>query len=293
MSNINTNFENNDFDNFLNIDSDYTPVAPSPANHIASLASSQPSFSGPTHQYDSHRQQTGLPVGGLASTFAVNQASGLHYRPSNMGFVMPTETLNIPLSNLEELDFGPSQLYDTNDMDFDTDSPSDLNSMFYASGSTQIKSESSQSTPIQRIYPGMHSQQAAQAKAAQAQRQQEMHRQQQQKQIPGQLPLPTQATKSAKDPHVEESISRLLSRMRQSSTASSIDESTPAPGGMSSVPRLRKDEEDMDEDERLLASEEGKKLSSKERRQLRNKVSARAFRSRRKGKFLYLQVCMF
>jgi hypothetical protein len=46
---------------------------------------------------------------------------------------------------------------------------------------------------------------------------------------------------------------------------------------------MRKDEEEMDEDERLLASEEGKKLSSKERRQLRNKVSARAFRSRRKG----------
>jgi len=46
--------------------------------------------------------------------------------------------------------------------------------------------------------------------------------------------------------------------------------------------RLKKDEEEMDEDERLLASEEGKKLSSKERRQLRNKVSARAFRSRRK-----------
>ncbi|GAM91588.1 hypothetical protein ANO11243_096400 [Dothideomycetidae sp. 11243] len=40
----------------------------------------------------------------------------------------------------------------------------------------------------------------------------------------------------------------------------------------------------MDEDERLLASEEGKKLSSKERRQLRNKVSARAFRSRRKDR---------
>jgi len=51
---------------------------------------------------------------------------------------------------------------------------------------------------------------------------------------------------------------------------------------MSHVQRMRKDEEDMDEDERLLASEEGKKLSSKERRQLRNKVSARAFRSRRK-----------
>lgn len=41
----------------------------------------------------------------------------------------------------------------------------------------------------------------------------------------------------------------------------------------------------MDEDEKLLNSEEGKKLPSKERRQLRNKVSARHFRSRRKGKF--------
>jgi hypothetical protein len=48
------------------------------------------------------------------------------------------------------------------------------------------------------------------------------------------------------------------------------------------IARMKKEEEDMDEDERLLASEEGKKLSSKERRQLRNKVSARAFRSRRK-----------
>merc|ERR1712230_262179 len=51
---------------------------------------------------------------------------------------------------------------------------------------------------------------------------------------------------------------------------------------VANLPRSKKEEEEMDEDERLLASEEGKKLSSKERRQLRNKVSARAFRSRRK-----------
>ena len=38
-----------------------------------------------------------------------------------------------------------------------------------------------------------------------------------------------------------------------------------------------------DEDEKILASEEGKKLNPKERRQLRNKVSARNFRVRRKG----------
>jgi hypothetical protein len=49
--------------------------------------------------------------------------------------------------------------------------------------------------------------------------------------------------------------------------------------------KSKKDLEEMDPDELLLASEEGKKLSSKERRQLRNKVSARAFRCRRKGKF--------
>ena len=73
--------------------------------------------------------------------------------------------------------------------------------------------------------------------------------------------------------------------MRQNSVTSSHDDApTPnANGGQSHLARQRKDEEDMDEDERLLASEEGKKLSSKERRQLRNKVSARAFRSRRKG----------
>lgn len=68
--------------------------------------------------------------------------------------------------------------------------------------------------------------------------------------------------------------------MRHSSVGS--DETSNNGNNMSHVQRARKDEEDMDEDERLLASEEGKKLSSKERRQLRNKVSARAFRSRRK-----------
>lgn len=54
--------------------------------------------------------------------------------------------------------------------------------------------------------------------------------------------------------------------------------------------KVRKDEADMDEDERLLASDKGKKLSSKERRQLRNKVSACAFRSRRKGMYINDQI---
>jgi hypothetical protein len=40
---------------------------------------------------------------------------------------------------------------------------------------------------------------------------------------------------------------------------------------------------DMKDDESVLANEEGKKLSNKQQRQLRNKVSTRAFRSRTKG----------
>jgi len=69
--------------------------------------------------------------------------------------------------------------------------------------------------------------------------------------------------------------------MRNNSNQPLDDEDSPD-GGLPHLARLKKDEDDMDEDERLLASDEGKKLSSKERRQLRNKVSARAFRSRRK-----------
>jgi len=120
----------------------------------------------------------------------------------------------------------------------------------------------------------MH-QQAAMAKAqAQAQQQQRQRAQAKQAQRP----------KSAQpsDPIVEQKISQLLNSMRNKASMEDGSQGLPH----HNIPRLKKDEEDMDEDERLLASEEGKKLSSKERRQLRNKVSARAFRSRRKGKFV-------
>ncbi|ODQ54759.1 hypothetical protein SAICODRAFT_24006 [Saitoella complicata NRRL Y-17804] len=52
---------------------------------------------------------------------------------------------------------------------------------------------------------------------------------------------------------------------------------------------IEDDAEEMDNDEKLLQSEEGKKLSSKERRQLRNKVSARNFRVRRKEYISHLE----
>jgi bZIP-type transcription factor MBZ1 len=131
---------------------------------------------------------------------------------------------------------------------------------------------------VGRLYPGMHSQ-AALAKAQAQQRQQQQILQQRQQQAKPQRPKGAQPT----DPIVEQKISQLLNSMRQKSSSEGDGQGN---SPVHSHPRLRKDEDDMDDDEKLLASEEGKKLTSKERRQLRNKVSARAFRSRRKGKRL-------
>lgn len=314
MQNLNTGFDT-EVDSFLDFDQNaYTPVSStsdmskgksvdrpslSSSNSSSFMAGSSQQFSGPSFQYDNYRQQTGLPVGGLANTFALNQATGMQYNGNHHGFVMPTETLNVPLSNLDDFDFGRHPSGDMSEMDFDLDSPSDaMPTMFYPSTTangrfvnpTALVSQEDSPTytaPIQRMYPGIHTQQATQAKAQQAQKQQDMLRQQQQRQTQGQKPLPSQSTQSKpqqpKDPHVEESISRLLSQMRQNSVASTDEDASTPTGNMPNIARLKKEEDDMDEDERLLASEEGKKLSSKERRQLRNKVSARAFRSRRKG----------
>jgi hypothetical protein len=314
MSHLNSTFDP-DIDSFIDLDqASYTgastspdlskgkavannrPSHPSSAGSYFASSQSQQTFSGPSFQYDNYRQQTGLPVGGLANTFALNQATGMQYTGTHLGFVMPTETLNMPMSNLDDFDFARHASVDMSDMDFEDDSPSDsLPTMFFPSSSSShgqfvnptalVGQEDSPSdvAPARRMYPGMHTQQAAQAKAQQAQRQQEMARQQQQRQIPGQKPLPTQPKSQQKDPHVEESISRLLQQMRQNSVTSADDDASTPTGNLPNIARLKKEEDDMDEDERLLASEEGKKLSSKERRQLRNKVSARAFRSRRKG----------
>ncbi|KAK9329879.1 hypothetical protein V1520DRAFT_342138 [Lipomyces starkeyi] len=60
-------------------------------------------------------------------------------------------------------------------------------------------------------------------------------------------------------------------------------------GSSVSAKSKKQQQQPADEDERLLASEEGKKLSSKERRQLRNKVSARHFRLRRKEYITHLE----
>ncbi|KAG7135087.1 BZIP-type transcription factor MBZ1 like protein [Verticillium longisporum] len=175
------------------------------------------------------------------------------------------------------------------DMDMDFDSPPESQYFFPGTESTinpnaiggqESPVLPSQSGNVGRLWPGMHTQAAALAKAqAQQRAQQQMIQSQQQQRQQSQPQQTRPRTKSAQptDPIVEQKITQLLNSMRNKS-ASEDDGSMP----MLNISRPKKDEDDMDEDERLLASEEGKKLSSKERRQLRNKVSARAFRSRRK-----------
>ena len=288
--------------------------------HFSTHEATQPIYAGPSHQYDNYKQQTGIPSGALESTLAVNQPNTFPFGGYQQDYTITDGYFGLNTTG-DMFDFNTMPVHNpsfstTVDMDVDIDSSEDMFSMNtlrspngeYVDPNAIGGQEdtSAASTPVQssaiRVWPGMHQQQAQQAALAKAQAQQKQQQQQQQQQQrtvqqpqtvaqPPRQPVRQNATRAAggsnrppTDPIVEERISRLLNQMRQNSEVSSHDDSTSnANGVLPHLARQRKDEEDMDEDERLLASEEGKKLSSKERRQLRNKVSARAFRSRRKG----------
>lgn len=254
-----------------------------------SLLSTAQGLSGPSHQYDLYKQQTGIVPGALANTLQVNenntQITGYQQFDVDAYFANLNNGYDNSTSPYQG-SMAPSDI----DMDFDA-SPRDQNLFF---GDTinpntigvqdGLSSPSGMSTQgnVGRMWPGMHQQQALAKAQAQQRRQQEIIAQQQQQRAnQQQQQQPKQRTKSAQptDPIVEQKITQLLNSMRQRSGELDLDNSP-----LMHLPRAKKDEDDMDEDERLLASDEGKKLSSKERRQLRNKVSARAFRSRRKGK---------
>jgi hypothetical protein len=137
-----------------------------------------------------------------------------------------------------------------------------------------------------RYFPGMHQQVAMQKQAMMAKQKQREAEQRQQAQAQVQQSQAPRRSVSSQplDARTEETISRVMSEIRRSSNMAADSVSNNNNNMLPHIIRAKRDEDDMDEDERLLNSEEGKKLSSKERRQLRNKVSARAFRSRRKGK---------
>lgn len=294
----------------------------SPNTAVATLATSpfpnqqsQQIFPPPNHQYDAYHQQAGLAPGALANTVAVNQADHLSFGGRGQSFLpMPSFDGFYGMSSTDDvLDFGtvPSRNPSVGGADMELDFGSPTQDMFMqgmGSSSTDFidpaaiggQEDSSNVIPaapatVGRVWPGMHQQQAALKAQAQQQSQQQAAAQPARTLAASQPRQPTRkstgsTSRPPTDPIVEERISRLLNQMRHSSVASSNDDDAATPTASGSGPhssRMRKEEEDMDEDEKLLASEEGKKLSSKERRQLRNKVSARAFRSRRKGTWSY------
>jgi len=216
----------------------------------------------PSHDYASFKQQTGLPtqvdhlrVLGAPQGFP-NYNTGIYENQMWSGMAVPSVLGASPAdANIDAL------LDSFND---DIIDPTALQ-----------KHEEAQAQV--RFYPGMH-QQAAMAEQMRREKQKQREAEQQRAQASRR-----QNSHQPIDQRTEETISRVMSEIRRSSTIAADSLSPTSPGGLlPHIIRAKKDEEEMDEDERLLNSEEGKKLSSKERRQLRNKVSARAFRSRRK-----------
>lgn len=243
-----------------------SPISEMTPPSVSSTATTQ-TMTGPSHNYDMYRQQTGFVPGALANTMAVNQTNNTGYQDfGSLDYL----TSFSPENDVFDFNTSPSQAT-LPPADLDMDFANTNADQFFTVNPSSIEQQqqASASSSPGRLWPGAHTQAAAVAKA-QAQQRQMMQQTQSQK-ARGKAP---QAT----DPIVEQKITQLLNNMRQKPGSASGDSQS----GSSNMPRSKKSEEDMDEDERLLASEEGKKLSSKERRQLRNKVSARAFRSRRK-----------
>ncbi|KAK0386354.1 hypothetical protein NLU13_6191 [Sarocladium strictum] len=258
-----------------------TTAVPTP-----SVSSTQQPMSGPSHNYELYRQQTGFVPGAIANTMAVNQTNNTGYQDYNSLNYLSSFT---PEDNLFDFNTSPSQAtLGGSDLDMEFDSPSDTQNFFSTVNPSSIEqdtngipspsSANTQASNVGRLWPGAHSQ-AAMAKAQAQQRQQLMQQQQQQQRQSSQQPQKARGKAPQQtDPLVEQKITQLLNSMR----AKPADPDALNQANLGNLPRAKKEDDEMDEDERLLASEEGKKLSSKERRQLRNKVSARAFRSRRK-----------
>ena len=241
----------------------------------------------PSHEYGRFKQQTGLPSGSIAGI-------GQSYNPT---FPMYSST---GLDEMSLMNDSPIMSGWNTGISMDMDLMSQSSYMFPSADSMQSQSSdfvdpsaiTQEEVQNIRVWPGMHQQQAAQAQArAQAQAQAQQLRQQQQQQQQRHRQQNSQhsrhqsgknSTSPLSDARTEETIARVVNQIRQQSQNSAMAAADAQPNVLPHVIRAKKEEDDMDEDEKLLASEQGKKLTSKERRQLRNKVSARAFRSRRK-----------
>jgi hypothetical protein len=254
----------------------------------------------PSHEYGRFKQQTGLPSGSIVGLPAYNPGFAFSSSGIDDMTMMSDPTImnggwntGLPMDsnmNMGGMDFQRSSFMYTNEnMQDDFCDPSSIEAM--------------EEAPQVRVWPGMHQKNALAKKQAQAQyhqqRQQSADMAHRQAQVAAQQSAahhpgrPQQAQVGRKlssplsDARTEETIARVVAQIRADSQSATSAMGDGRNDLLPHIIRAKKDEEDMDEDERLLASEAGKKLTSKERRQLRNKVSARAFRSRRKGKLTH------
>lgn len=297
---------NNPFNLYTNIDmAQYQLLSPSgsPAEAAKNTILNRPlksesltgsllpaqNMSGPSFDYDSYQQHTGLVAGSIANTHAINQSllygnGYLSNADSGMDF-----NFNSPLPQASP--FG-SPVTDT----MDATKASPVRQTVDPSRLQSETSPTSLSSANMRVYNGFHTNQAAAAaeaakskikvEAQQIQQQQIIQQQQQQRHAAQSAKPQKPRVQPPADPLLDQKITQVLNRFRQQESSNMDLQGPESPEDANRS--QSKDLDDMDEDERLLNSEEGKKLTPKERRQLRNKVSARHFRKRRKGKLMYL-----
>jgi hypothetical protein len=237
-----------------NTRSSFSPSAPSSSSSTPSMSRSNPEFPAPSHPYGMHLQQTdplGLDMDGFFGDQAFMQLDG--ETNSAPPFFFPEQPVTTGAEMASSQGISPLMTIDMN---------------------RPLKAETTPAPTVLRpqpqrgnyYFPGRH---------------QEMYNQNLQAMQSQKLARQNAATALKSAPHPQQHVIDSVLASFKASPASNTHRTT---GDiLPHIARMKKEEEDMDEDERLLASEEGKKLSSKERRQLRNKVSARAFRSRRKG----------
>jgi hypothetical protein len=286
-------YDNNSNSNLYQSGSSSISLKSEGSDATSSLFPPNQGFTAPSHQYNLYKQQTGLVPGALTTTLSMNEPHGYfqeyldleqHDMLSGLGEAEDVFDFSAPLTSG----------MDTSGMDlgFQTPSPDAglyLNSTINPSAiggqepdalTSPLPTTPALSSTPGRVWPGMHQQQAA-LRAQQQQKQQQLQRQQQQ--LQRQRVQQAKQAQKARSPQTSSSIAdqnvqHILNSMRAEPVQYTPIKSVP----QVNFTKKQKCEAEMDEDEKFLASEEGKKLSSQERRQLRNKVSARAFRGRRK-----------
>ena len=239
--------EDIDFKSYLNLNNDFTSpnlsninkgkgTAPiqyqqppiEKINTYAPLQNSQ-MFSGPSHQYDQHKQHIPLPPGALKAITAIPQPGYQFNGYPNSG--MGSNTTSFFDVSDDFVDFSgmngghrPS-FGGSNDIDMDFDSPVDMG---YSGGSEFVDPNSIEDSPVParaevvRVYPGMHAHQAQQAALAKQQQQMEIQRQRQikvatqpQQQSSHKPSALRGGNKEPLNPAQEAKISQILSQMRQ------------------------------------------------------------------------------